>query len=196
MDEWDLSRVAKKGRNRLTIEGVAYNTTTYYIIEHAPFLQAEVIAGGKVVLATGDGWWMAVPTPRIRQVPRYSLQRAQSEVYEVDHLWDAARRNVVGWNPVTLEIKKQPPVRLLERGAPYPKFEMDRTYRPTDALSVKLRTGDLGKEPNFWDEKMSFLGRTSPSSWTAARNPARSRRRRARKTSTPRLKSCAHGIPI
>lgn len=162
MDEWDLSRVAKKGRNRLTIEGVAYNTTTYYIIEHAPFLQAEVVAGGKVVLATGDGWWMAVPTPRIRQVPRYSLQRAQSEVYEVDHLWDAARRNVVGWNPVTLEIKKQPPVRLLERGAPYPKFEMDRTYRPTDALSVKLRTGDLGKEPNVWDEKMSFLGRTYP----------------------------------
>ena len=29
MDEWDLSRAAKKGRNRLAIEGAAYNTTTY-----------------------------------------------------------------------------------------------------------------------------------------------------------------------
>ena len=160
MDEWDLSRVAKKGRNHLTIEGVAYNTTTYYIINHAPFLQAEVVAGGKVVRATGDGQWMAVNTPRVRQVPRYSLQRAQSEVYEVNHLLDAARRSVDGWNPVVLEIEKRPPVKLLERGAPYPKFEMDRTYRPTDVLSVKLRTGGLGKEPNFWDEKMSFLGKT------------------------------------
>ena len=160
MDEWDLSRVAKKGRNRLTIEGVAYNTTTYYIVEHAPFLQAEVVAGGKVVRATGDGQWMAVNTPRVRQVPRYSLQRAQSEVYEVNHLWDAVRRSVDGWNPVTLKIEKQPPVKLLERGAPYPKFELDRTYRPTDILSVKLRTGELGKEPNVWDEKMSFLGKT------------------------------------
>ena len=28
MDEWDLSRVARKGGNRLSIVGVAYNTTT------------------------------------------------------------------------------------------------------------------------------------------------------------------------
>ena len=152
MDEWDIAHLAKKGRNRLAIEGVAYNTTTYYIIEHAPFLQAEVVAGGKVVRATGDGKWDASFTGRIRKAPRYSLQRAQSEVYEVPFWHDT------GWND--LEIVKCPPVKLLERDAPYPKFEMDRTYRPTDVLSVKLRTGDLGKEPNFWDEKMSFLGKT------------------------------------
>ena len=162
MDEWDLSHVAKKGRNHLLIRGVAYNTTTYYIVEHAPFLQAEVLAGGKVVRATGDGQWMALNTSRVRQTPRYSLQRAQSEVYEVDHLWDAARRLVVGWNPVALELKKQPPVKLLERGAPYPTFEMDRSYRPTTALGVSVRTGDLGKPPHLWDEQDSFLGRTYP----------------------------------
>ena len=49
MDEWDIARFAKKGRNRLAIEGIAYNTTTYYIINHAPFLQAEVLEGNKVV---------------------------------------------------------------------------------------------------------------------------------------------------
>lgn len=38
MDEWDISRVARKGDNRLSIVGVAYNTTTYYIVEHEPFL--------------------------------------------------------------------------------------------------------------------------------------------------------------
>ena len=56
MDEWDLSRVARKGANRLAILGVAYNTTTYYVVEHEPFLQAEVRAGGAVVRATGDGF--------------------------------------------------------------------------------------------------------------------------------------------
>ena len=154
MDEWDLSRVAKKGLNRMTIEGVAYNTTTYYIIEHAPFLKAEVVAGGKIVRATGDGQWDARFTGRVRKAPRYSLQRAQSEVYEVPFWHDT------GWND--LEIVKCPPVKFLERGAPYPKFEMDRTYRPTAALGVSVRTGDLGKPPHLWDEKESFLGRTYP----------------------------------
>ena len=152
MDEWDIAKFARKGRNSLAIEGVAYNTTTYYIINHAPFLWAEVLAGDKVVRATGDGQWDASFTGRVRKAPRYSLQRAQSEIYEVPFWHDT------GWNE--LKIVKCPPVKLLERGAPYPTFEMDRSYRPTDVLSVRLRTGDLGKEPNFWDQKTSFLGRT------------------------------------
>ena len=51
---------------------------------------------------------------------------------------------------------------MLERGAPYPKFEIDGTYRPTDVLAVSLRTGDLGHPPHLWDEKGSFLGPTYP----------------------------------
>ena len=151
MDEWDLSRVALKGCNRLNIVGVAYNTTTYYIVEHAPFLQAEVVADGKVVRASGDGEWDANFTGRVRKTRRYSLQRAQSEVYEVPR-----------HHSKSLLITNCPPVKLLERGAPYPTFEMDRSYRPTDILSVALRRGDLGEAPNLWGEKTSFLGRTYP----------------------------------
>ena len=162
MDEWDLSRVARKGDNRLNIVGVAYNTTTYYIVEHDPFLQAEVLADGKVVRATGDGKWDANFTERVRKTQRYSLQRAQSEVYEVprhDH-WEWWKRD--GFKSKSLIITNCPAVKLLERGAPYPKFEIDRTYSPTDVLSVNLRTGDLGEAPNLWGEKTSFLGRTYP----------------------------------
>ncbi len=151
MDEWDLSRVARKGDNRLGIVGVAYNTTTYYIVEHEPFLQAEVLADGKVVRATGDGKWNANSTERVRKARRYSLQRAQSEVYEVPRQFH---------DP--LAITSCPSVKLLERGSPYPKFEIDRSYRPTDVLSVALRTGDFGEAPNLWGEKTSFLGRTYP----------------------------------
>ncbi len=149
MDEWDLSRVAHKGDNHLKIVGVAYNTTTYYIIEHEPFLQAEVLADGKVVRSTGDGKWKASFTDRVRKTQRYSLQRSQSEVYEVSRQ-----------SRESLTITNCPAVKLLERGAPYPTFEMDRSYRPTDLLCVTLRTGALGKAPKLWDERSSFVGRT------------------------------------
>ena len=162
MDEWDLSRVARKGGNRLSIVGVAYNTTTYYIVEHEPFLQAEVLSGGKVVRATGDGKWDANFTERVRKAQRYSLQRAQSEVYEVASRdsWEWWKRD--GLKGKSLIITNAPSVKLLERGAPYPKFEIDGTYRPTDVLAVSLRTGNLGEAPHLWDEKSSFLGRTYP----------------------------------
>ena len=162
MDEWDISRVARKGDNRLSIVGVAYNTTTYYIVEHEPFLQAEVLSGGKVVRATGDGKWDANFTGRVRKTPRYSLQRAQSEVYEVSRhgYWEWWKRD--GFTGKSLVIANAPAVKLLERGAPYPKFEIDGTYRPTDVLAVGLRTGNPGKAPRLWDEKSSFLGRTYP----------------------------------
>ena len=153
MDEWDISRVAREGDNRLIIEGVAYNTTTFYIVNHEPFLQAEVLSGGKVVRATGDGRWEASFTGRVRKAQRYSAQRAQTEVYEVPR---QARSSLV--------ITNCPAVKLLERGAPYPKFEIDRTYHPTRVLSVKMRTDDHGKVPYIWNEKASYLGRTYPDS--------------------------------
>jgi len=162
MDEWDISRLARKGDNRLNIVGVAYNTTTYYIVEHEPFLQAEVLSGGKVVRATGDGEWDANFTERVRKAQRYSLQRAQSEVYEVPRhdYWEWWKRD--GFLSKSLVVANVPSVKLLERGAPYPKFEIDGTYRPTDVLSVVRRAGDLGNPPRLWDEKASRLGRTYP----------------------------------
>lgn len=162
MDEWDISRLARKGDNRLNIVGVAYNTTTYYIVEHEPFLQAEVLSGGKVVRATGDGEWDANFTERVRKAQRYSLQRAQSEVYEVPRhdYWEWWKRD--GFLSKSLVVANVPSVKLLGRGAPYPKFEIDGTYRPTDVLSVVRRAGDLGNPPHLWDEKASRLGRTYP----------------------------------
>ena len=162
MDEWDLSRVARRGNNRLNIVGVAYNTTTYYIVDHEPFLQAEVLVGDKVVRATGDGEWDANFTQRVRKTRRYSLQRAQSEVYEVARriYWEWWKRD--GFLSKSLIITNAPSVKLLERGAPYPKFEIDGSYRPTDVLSVRPRTGELGEAPSLWGEKSSFLGRTYP----------------------------------
>ena len=171
MDEWDLSRVARKGDNRLAILGVAYNTTTYYVVEHEPFLQAEVLAGGAVVRATGDGRWDAHPTERVRKTRRYSIQRAQTEVYAVPGplLWEGWKRD--GFAGGTLPVVRTPAVKLLERGAPYPAFGMDRTYRPTAVLSVAPRTVGADEAKYLWDETASILGRTYPVAGLA-RDPA------------------------
>ena len=171
MDEWDLSRVARKGGNRLAVLGVAYNTTTYYVVEHEPFLQAEVLAGGAVVRATGDGRWDAHPTERVRKTRRYSIQRAQTEVYAVPGplRWEGWKRD--GFAGETLPVVRTPAVKLLERGAPYPAFGMDRTYRPTAVLSVAPRTVGADEGKYLWDETASILGRTYPVA-ELARDPA------------------------
>lgn len=171
MDEWNLSRVARKGSNRLAILGVAYNTTTYYVVEHEPFLQAEVLAGGAVVRATGDGRWDAHPAERVRKTRRYSIQRAQTEVYAVPGplRWEGWKRD--GFAGGTLPVVRTPAVKLLERGAPYPAFGMDRTYRPTAVLSVAPRTVGPDEGKYLWDETASILGRTYPVA-ELARDPA------------------------
>ena len=76
-----------------------------------------------------------------------------------DH-WEWWKRD--GFKSKSLIITNCPAVKLLARGAPYPTFEIDGSYHPTDVLSVRLRTGDLGEAPHLWDEKSSFLGRTYP----------------------------------
>ena len=152
IDEWNIARFARKGANRLSVEGVAYNTTTYYVIEHEPFLQAEVLAGGKVVRATGDGEWAAVRTDRVRKAVRYCIQRAQSEVYEVSKKEKT----------MTLALEKVSPVKFLERGAPYPDFAIDASYRATDSLAVSVKTGEVGRVRGLLDVGDSFLGRTYP----------------------------------
>ncbi len=153
MDEWNIARVARKGKNKLEIVGAAYNTTTYYIVDHEPFLQAEILSGGKVLCATGNGRWRAKCTDRVSKTQRYSLQRAQSEVYEIGRKVDSSK---------ALTVTNMPAVKLLERGAPYPNFKIDATYRPTDLLGVRLREGNLGKAPDYWGKSTSFLGRTYP----------------------------------
>ncbi len=132
VDEWNLGGAAKKGRNVLQIEGVAYNVGTYYVINHPGFLQAEVTSGGKVLLATGDDAVKAYGTDRIQKTVRYSFQRAFSEAYCVGPKWCAWMKG----EGDALKLKEQPAVKLLPREAPYPAFEKDSTYKPVAALAV------------------------------------------------------------
>ena len=161
IDEWDIAKFARKGWNNLVIEGVAYNVDNYYIINHRPFLQAEVLSDGESVVATGDvvggrSRWSAYRTGRVREVPRYSIQRAHSEVYKVGKDAEWWKHPEVMCKCTALAITNAPTVKFLERGAPYPDFAIDASYRPTHVLNVSLKTGDLGRSPWIFSAPWMF----------------------------------------
>ena len=166
IDEWDIAKFARKGWNQLVIEGVGYNVDNYYIVNHRPFLQAEVLADGKPLMTTGDGVggrsrWSAYRTGRVREVPRYSIQRAHSEVYKVGKDAEWWKHPGVMCKCTALAITNAPTVKFLERGAPYPDFAIDASYRPTHVLNVSLKTGDLGRPPRIVSAPWTFAPWTS-----------------------------------
>jgi alpha-L-rhamnosidase len=117
VDEWPLA--ARSGENSLVIEVSAYNCNNYCVPDHAAFLQAEVVAKGRVLAATGRDF-SAHETPRVSKCSRYSFQRAFGEAYRLSREFKGAE----------LPLSIQPDVALLSRGIPYPDFSVspDATF--------------------------------------------------------------------
>src|SRR5574344_885001 len=93
VDERPLKGACKAGQNVVAIEVAGYNVNSYYLLDQPSFLQAEVMAGGKVLAATGAGnaFQAQVLGTRVEKAQRYSFQRPFSEVYHVTPDWDAWR---------------------------------------------------------------------------------------------------------
>lgn len=114
----------KAGNNSLVIEVVSYGIPTFSFIHQDPFLQAELIIGGKVVAATapGSGDFQAREvTHRRRHVQRYSYMRGFSEAYDLKA--DSGKWNVS--DPVegpSLPIIPATSGTLLPRVAPSPEL--------------------------------------------------------------------------
>lgn len=125
VDEWPLATLMTSGTNTLSVEVSAYNCNTYYICDWPAFLQAEVVAGGRVLARTGvDGSFHAYDLPRVTKVSRFSFQRGFGEAY---------RSRSAGASPLSLAAR--PPVSLLPRRAPYPNF----TPRPPMAAQARTQ---------------------------------------------------------
>ena len=119
VDEWPLA--ADEGFNDLVIESSGYNCNSYYFINQPSFLAAEVVAGGKVLAATGENGGFAVyESSRIRKVPRYSGQRTFIDAWRVGCRTPAA--------PALKRIAR--PVKFEPRPLAYPDFALDRSFKP------------------------------------------------------------------
>lgn len=131
IDEWEVAPLLKAGVNVVAIEVAGYNANSYYVLDQPSFLQAEVVLNGTVVCATGkqDAAFEAFPIgERMQKVQRYSFQRPFIEVYSLKPGYDAWRTDSTLTVPAAPLAETQPK-RLLPRGVPYPRFELQPVLR-------------------------------------------------------------------
>lgn len=115
IDEWPLA--AKAGRRVVEIDVAGYNCNNFYLPDQTPFLQAEIVVGGRVVARTAaSGDFVAQTTGRVRKVPRFSYQRTFAEVYRLPH---AGR---------PLPLAEQPRKKLLPRAWAVPDFRIAEDF--------------------------------------------------------------------
>lgn len=150
IDEMDLTPTLRAGRNVVAIEVAGYNVNSYYLLDQPSFLQAEIVAGGKVLAATGGepGFAAMIIDARLQKVQRYSFQRTFTEAYRLTPGWDEWKSDSTARiEPVTcagVAVHDD-----LPRRVPYPTY----TCRPAawDVSSGTLRTG-MGPK-NLWRDR-------------------------------------------
>lgn len=130
-DQWDLSPKLHSGKNVVALEVAGYNANSYYLLDQPSFLQAEVLAGDRVLASTaGEGATFSarVLDYRVQKVQRYSFQRPFTEVYRLTPDYDRWRRDPADADAgATLAVL--PPKNLLPRRVRYPQFAVQQPLR-------------------------------------------------------------------
>lgn len=132
VDEWSLPP------GTVEIEVAGYNVNSFYLLDQPSFLQAEMVANGNVIAATGgSGFEAFIQRARVQKVARYSFQRPFSEVWRLP-----ARRD-----PVKCVLVAAKP--LLPRRVPYPTFAL---VKPVAHIAAgTLAKGELPKK--VWKDR-------------------------------------------
>ena len=134
VDVWPLA-VEAAGEHFVAVEVAAYNCNTYYFMDQPPFLQAEVVLGGRALAATGpDGAFEAFEVNHIAKISRYGFQRGFGEGVRA-RTGDDAWRLGKGGSPLTLA--RRPAVADLPRRAAYPDFHILQTHVVTNTVSSR-----------------------------------------------------------
>ena len=142
VDELDISRLLKStGDNIIAIEVAGYNVNNYYLINQPSFLQAEIIAGGKVIVATASQppsageitplFEAAVMEQRVQDVPKFSYQRTFIEVYKLTPAYNAWMTNPKA-EFKKAELERTDSKRLIERRVKYPDYTIRKYTQKLD----------------------------------------------------------------
>jgi alpha-L-rhamnosidase len=151
VDEWDLTPRLISGDNVLAIEIAGYNVNSYYLLDQSSFIQAEVVSGGDVLLATSadDKDFEAFPlTGRIQKVPRYSFQRPFTEYYQLEPGFDDWHNASDGKyeKMICEEVGEKKPV---SRRIPYPDFSIRKPVQMTSEGGMSIGI----KRKNYWKDR-------------------------------------------
>jgi alpha-L-rhamnosidase len=157
VDEIDLTPKLKPGVNLVAFEVAGYNVNSFYLLDQPSFLQAEVVAGGKVLASTGGGgqaFEAGVLPQRVQKVQRYSFQRPFTEAYRLapgGDDWRAERTAALA----AAECAPQPARRLLPRRVPYSEFAV---RQPRQIIANgELKTG-LKMDRPWKDRSLTGIG--------------------------------------
>jgi len=157
VDEIDLTERLLSRTNLVAVEVAGYNANSYALLDQPSFLQAEVVAEGRVLASTGgEGtpFEALVLKERVQKAQRYSFQRPFAEVYRLQPGGDAWRREASApIEPVAVAL--QPAKVFLPRRVPHPDYAM----RPPVTLVSRgtLKTGVKVDKP-WKDRALTTIG--------------------------------------
>jgi len=145
LDELDLAPHLRAGRNEVVVEVAGYNVNSYYLLDQPSFLQAEIVAAGQVVAATGKNSFSAnLRHDRVQKVQRFSFQRPFSEVWTLPGPPSEPA-------PCTSVAAKP----LAPRRVPYPAFEIRRPV--AHPFEGEVEKGEL-PDPVRRDRSLTQIG--------------------------------------
>jgi alpha-L-rhamnosidase len=147
VDTYDLGKKVRKGENILAIEVAGYNINTFYTLDQPSFLQAEVLSGREVVLATGNNadFEAFQIKERLQKVERYSYQRPFTEYYRLKDgfgQWRSSAKVSVE----SLKLVSLSPVKLLDRSIEMPGYTVVRPVSVFVGGAIGLRKPDKYKK--------------------------------------------------
>jgi alpha-L-rhamnosidase len=157
VDEWDLTDKLQPGVNVVAFEVAGYNVNSYYLLDQPSFLQAEIVADGKVLASTdghGAPFTATILKERVQKVQRYSFQRSFSEVYGLAPGCDRWRADAASTFDEA-KVSAQPAKALLPRRVSYPDYVV---RQPSWLVSQgQLRTGVKADAP-WKDRSLTAIG--------------------------------------
>lgn len=157
VDEWDLTAKLQPGVNVVAFEVAGYNVNSYYLLDQPSFLQAEIVADGKVLASTdghGAPFTATILKERVQKVQRYSFQRPFSEVYRLAPGYDRWRLDTAS-TPGEAKCSVQPTKALLSRRVDHPGYVI---RQPSWLVSRgQVRTG-LKLDHPWKDRSLTAIG--------------------------------------
>lgn len=151
IDEWPLDPVFLAPKNVLTVEVAGYNVNSYAYLDQPSFLQAEVVANGRVLASTAGvgNRFQVYPLPwRLQKVQRYSFQRPFIEYWRTDRAFDGWYRDGTPPCPPAASAV-QPAHPLIPRRVTLPEFRLRQPIR-----TIASGTAEKGPAPaNVWKDR-------------------------------------------
>ena len=145
LDELDLAPHLRAGGNEVAIEVAGYNANSFYLLDQPSFLQAEIVAGGQVVAATGENGFAArIRHDRVQKVQRFSFQRPFSEIWTLPGPPSEPSR--------CTSVAAKP---LAPRRVPYSAFEIRRPV--VHPFEGEVEKGEL-PDPVWKDRSLTQIG--------------------------------------